>query len=809
MNEKAILDAPGGPGIPGRWTSSAKSGVGTSLGPASRVWFTLSHGILNEIYYPRVDIACTRDLGFLVTDGAGFFSEEKRDATHEVTTLAAGVPAYRLTNVCAQKRYRIEKEVVADPQRPVLLQRTRFIPLQGARADYRLYALLALHLGNRGGGNSAWLDDYKGVPVFFAERNGIALALACSAGWRQRSVGFVGASDGWQELRRDGSHPGHYSRALNGNVAATGEVALSGGDEFVLALGFGGTPYEAAHQAAASLLDGFGAARDAYVGEWREWQREHDPVATTRGEAAVVESRARTSAMVIRAHEDKTFPGATIASLSIPWGFNKGDDDLGGYHLVWPRDMAETAGALLALGAAEDVRRALCFLRSTQEADGHWPQNMWLDGQPYWNGLQMDETSFPILLADQARREGALDAEDLGSFWPMVRRAVGFLVVNGPVTQQDRWEEDPGYSPFTLAAEVAALLAAADMAELSGARAQAAYLRETADAWNDRVEDWTYVTGTELARRVGVEGYYVRIAPPEEADAASPKDGFVPIKNRPPGQGLTPAALLVSPDALALVRFGLRAPDDPRIVNTVRVIDALLRVETPSGPAWRRYNEDGYGEHDDGSPFDGTGTGRAWPLLTGERAHYELAAGRRDEAERLRRALESFASEGGLIPEQVWDAPDVPDRELWFGRPAGSAMPLVWAHAEHLKLLRSLRDGSVFDLPPQTVQRYQVNKVRSPHAVWRFNHKCRRLPAGRSLRVELQSPALVRWSADAWRSYGETNTQDSGLGIHFADLPTAPLAEGSQVNFTFLWAEGGRWEGRNYDVTVAGQSALW
>ncbi len=188
------------PGIPPRWTSSAKSGVGTALSAASRVWFTLSHGILNEVYYPRVDQACTRDMGLLVTDGQDFFSEEKRHANHEVEYLAEGVPAYRLINTCRQGRYRIEKEVLTDPERDVVLQHTRFVPLEGALSDYHLYVLLAPHLANHGSGNTAWLGDYKGVPMLFAQRAGTALALASSAPWLKRSAGFVGESDGWQDL---------------------------------------------------------------------------------------------------------------------------------------------------------------------------------------------------------------------------------------------------------------------------------------------------------------------------------------------------------------------------------------------------------------------------------------------------------------------------------------------------------------------------------------------------------------------------------------------------------------------------------
>ena len=214
--------APGWPGSPARWTSSAKSGVGTALQPQSRVWFTLSHGILNEIYYPRIDQACTRDLGLIVTDGHSFFSEEKRDADSAIRPTAEGVPAFTVTSVCTRKRYRLEKLVLADPRRDVLLQRVSFEALAGAMADYRLYALLAPHLVNKGAGNTAWIDDYKGVSMLFAEGGGTALALGCSVPFAASSVGFVGISDGWQDLRQHFSLRWRYDVAQNGNVALTG-----------------------------------------------------------------------------------------------------------------------------------------------------------------------------------------------------------------------------------------------------------------------------------------------------------------------------------------------------------------------------------------------------------------------------------------------------------------------------------------------------------------------------------------------------------------------------------------------------------
>jgi len=799
--------APGWPGSAPTWTSSAKIGVGTALNPASRVWFTLSHGIFDEVYYPRVDQACTRDLGLLVADGHDFFSEEKRDAAHAVAYLAEGAPAYRLINTCNQGRYRIEKEIVADPQRDVVLQRTRFVPLQGALEDYHLYALLAPHLGNQGTGNSAWVGDYKGVPMLFARRDAYALALACSAPdvpyaslWLRGSAGFVGVSDGWQDVSRHKQMAWAYRQAINGNVALIGEVDLqASGGEFVLALAFGNNDAEAGQRALSSLFTGFDTAADRYIGQWQAWQRSILPV--DAGPSARNDLYA-TSVAVIRTHEAKRFPGGLIAGLSTPWGMAKGDDDLGGYHLVWPRDLVEVAGALLAAGAGEDACRVLRYLQVTQESDGHWPQNMWLDGRPYWSGIQMDEAAFPILLADMVRRQGGLSRDELVSFWPMVRRAAAYVAANGPVTQEDRWEEDPGYSPFTLAVEIAALLVAADLADEQGEAAVATYLRETADTWNASIERWIYVTGTELATEVGVDGYYVRVGAPDVADAASPAQGWVPIKNRPPGQSEEPAAYIVSPDALALVRFGLRAADDPCIVNTVKVVDALLKVETPFGPSWHRYNDDGYGEHEDGSPFDGTGIGRAWPLLTGERAHYELAAGHLDAARNLLCTLEAFANEGGMLPEQIWDQADIPERELFCGRPSGSAMPLAWAHAEYVKLRRSLRDGRAFDLPRQTVERYVAQQTGSPYAFWRMNQKCQAIPAGKTLRVELTRPAEVHWSSDGWRTIHDTQARDTTLGIYVAELPTGELPPDSSVTFTFHWAEDNHWEGTDFVVTV-------
>jgi len=793
--------ASGGPGIVPRWTSSAKTGVGTALGDRSHVWFTISHGILNEIYYPRIDQACVRDMGFIVTGGGALFSEEKRDTDSKTAWLFEGVPAFGLTNISRDGRYRIEKQIVTDPHRDAVLVQVRFIARRGTLSDYRLYALLAPHLGNHGGGNSAWIEEFAGVPLLMAQRERCALAMASSAGWTRRSVGYVGSSDGWQDLKAHGEMTWEYTRAESGNVALTGEIGLlQCQGAFLLVIGFGDDPAEAAQNAIASLRDGFDSAKRDYIAGWQGWIKTRGPATKS---AVRIGDLSQISLAVLRAHESKVSPGGLIASLAIPWGFSKGDEDLGGYHLVWSRDLVEAAGGLLAAGANEDVRRVLSYLQATQQSDGHWSQNMWLDGSPYWNGIQMDETALPILLLDLAHRGKILEKADLARYWPMVRQAAGYLVRNGPVSPQDRWEEDPGYSPFTVGAEIAALLAAADLADANQEASVAAYLRETADVWNASIDRWMYVGGTDWCGKFNVDGYYVRIAPKEGGDAGLRFQTSVRVKNVAAAEDTRTASHLVSPDALALVRFGLRSADDPRICDTTTVIDSLLKVDTPTGPTWHRYNDDGYGEHEDGAPFDGTGIGRGWPLLTGERAHYELAAGRIEESRRLLTTLESFANEGGLIPEQVWDAADIPGRELHLGRPSGSAMPLVWAHAEYLKLRRSLNDGRVFDLPPQTVQRYLFDKVGSPRMVWRFNHKLRSMRTGKLLRIETLAPALIHWSADDWKTVENTASHLAALGMHIAELPTQALAEGSYVRFTFYWPEAHRWEGTDFVVGVA------
>ncbi len=791
---------PGAPGIPPRWTSSAKSGIGKSISSASDVIFTLSHGILNEVYYPREDIACIRDMELIVTDEDSFFSEEKRDTEHSIKWVKEGIPAFQITNVCKQKKYVIEKEVITDPLRNTVLQKIRFKPLQkNESSKYRIFVLLTPHINNNGSCNDGWLGEYKGVPMLFAHRDGVTLALACYySDFIKRSVGYVGTSDGYIDLKQHKKMQWEYQQAKNGNIALTAEIDISKTKEFVLALSFGTKEADTGNRAWASLMDGYDTARERYISEWDQFQNKLKTVKTDRN---TIGKNLRVSATVLNLHQSKIFPGGVVASLSIPWGETKGDDEIGGYHLVWPRDLVESSSGFLALKAKDEVYKILNFLMSTQEKDGTWSQNMWLDGVPSWTGLQMDELALSISVVDLYQCKYNLDPGKLERYWPVIKKALSVLVSNGPSTQQDRWEEESGLSSFTLAAEITGLLGGAHLAEINHEPGIAEYCRQTADYWNEQIEKWTYVTDTPLSKETGVEGYYMRINPSHQP-AEEVKNDFIYIKNRTRDNGKMHLYELICVDALALVRFGLRAADDPKILNTIKIIDAKLKVDTPYGPCWHRYSNDGYGEDAYGNAYsnNGYGIGRAWPLLTGERGHYEIAAGNIEGAKELLKRMDGFAN-NGLIPEQIWDTDDIPERGLFFGKYSGSAMPLTWAHSEYIKLCSSIKEKRIFDMSLQTENRYIKKKSPSPFAIWRFDWEVNTISSKKILRIEVKSPAIVHWTIDNWETKNDLETKDTSLGIHIADIDFGGKETG-EIKFTFLWKIDNRWENKDFTLKI-------
>ncbi|WP_018465982.1 glycoside hydrolase family 15 protein [Calidithermus timidus] len=757
------MEAFGAPGIPPTWASSDKDLVGTALG-TSRVWFTVGHGILNEVFWPSTGQPQIRDLGFIVAREGAWY-EVKRVGRY---TLSAPAPEIPLPQVVHQgEGYRLELEFLADPSRDVVLVRYR---LEGE--GFRLYPLLAPHLGSSGHGNAAWVEDAG----LFAQAPGAALALLAEPGFTRASAGFVGFSDGWQDFHQNGAMTWGFRRAVGGNVALMGELT---GSEGVLALGFAPSPEGAHTLARSSLAEGYGVVRARYLEGWEAWARR----LRIEGEHPELTRMARISAMVLKAHEDATYPGAVVASLSTPWGSSH--DDPGGYHLVWPRDAVEAGLALLAAGQLQDARRMLAYLAATQRPDGSWPQNFYPDGRPYWTGLQLDEVALPVLLAARLAEEGGLSEEALVR--RMVHRALGFIARNGPYSPQDRWEENAGANPFTLGVQVAALVAGANLLE----EPHQSYALSLADAWNARIEEWTFGENTPLDQQHGVRGHYVRIHPPGMMGLR----GRVLVQNR--GGEQVEAEELVSLDFLYLVRLGLRPPHDSRIRDTLRLAEALLRVETPSGPFYHRYNHDGYGEHPDGRPFDGAGVGRAWPLLSGERGHYALLAG--EDPLPYLWAMARAASPGGLIPEQVWDSPPLPERGLFPGRPTGSAMPLVWAHAEYLKLFLALQQGRPSEQLRAVVARYR--NPRPPAALhWRKDIPYRQIPIGQALWIEDVRPFTLHFGFDGWQGVAQLQAAELGLGCFGVRLEPALLQGHRSLEFTRRFGEG--WEGQDYRVEI-------
>jgi glucoamylase len=784
------MNAPGSPGIRPTWTSSAKDMVGTALGP-SRLWFTVGYGIVNEVYFPHVDMPQIRDLGFIVADGQGFWVEVKRSTDYSLTTPGPGIPAVRILHRHA--RFELSLRIAPDLERDVLLVEA----ILTGDPELKLYALLAPHLGGRGEDNRAEVFLNRDRRLLCAEQGAFAVALAAADAvsqhdaWQRASAGFVGVSDGWQDFAANGAMTWTYAQAGPGNVALLGEIGCRSA---VLGLGFGGDREAAATLAISALLQPFDTVWRRHVRSWEAWHAENLDLGRCHGE---FRDAAQVSAMVLLTHQDKTFRGAMVASLSIPWG--NSSDDTGGYHLVWPRDLVESAGALLALGAVEDARNILRYLIATQRSDGRWSQNQWLGGRPRWIGIQLDEVAFPILLASALAEADALGGIVVST---MVRRALTFIALHGPATDQDRWEETPGVNIFTLAVAIAALVCGA---ELLGAEEMRDVLL-LADDWNDRIETWCSAAHPDLVARHGIERYYVRAAPAMVFEDRAAIRAPVPVKNHD-GEYLVPADTLISTDFLQLVRFGLRRPDDPTVTATLALADAMLRVDTPAGPGWYRYNGDGYGEHEDGRPYDGTGQGRAWPLLTGERGHYEIAAGHVAKASALLRAMIGMSSSSGLIPEQVWEAEPIPAQGLFPGRPSGSAMPLVWAHAEFMKLVASLRLGRPIGRPEPVWLRYGGIKPTASRAHW-----TRRMPVGwirpgQRLRLILEAPSLVHWGLDDWQDASDALTTVGALGLHVVDLPTEGLDTGQRILFSVQDLAAERWIEQDRVILIASDDA--
>jgi glucoamylase len=795
-------EAFGAPGLEPRWTSSRKDAVGTAYSASSRVWYTLSHGTLNEIYYPTIDRPQTRDMELLFTDGESFFHEEKRDLQYDFEYVDGDALAVQLVAHDVGERYKVTKIIFSNPHLAAVVMRVKVEGDERLLSRMKCYALLAPHLNGGGAGNSARSVDVAGKRCLLAWKGGTSLAMGADCGFTRSSCGFVGRSDGYQDLFDDMQMNWQFGEALDGNIAVMGEIDIARYREFTLAIAFGDGPHAALAGMGQTLATPYTDHLKRFLLQWGRVESPERLAQASTDDGCLM----RVSHNVLLTHEDKTFSGAFIASASIPWGSAKGDDDLGGYHLVWTRDLVQTATALAACGRAETALRALVYLATTQRPDGSFAQNFWIDGTPYWLGIQLDEVAFPIILAWRLWKHNVI----VGSFdlFPFVERAAAFLVKYAPITQQERWEEAAGYSPSTLAAVIAGLICAADIARAHGSVELGAFLESYADWIEAHLDDWATTNDGILLPEV--KRHYVRVYPPcpgEPFHDASVPTGCFRIANREPGErSVFEAREVIDAGFLELVRLGIRRPDDQLIVDSLKVVDHCLKIETPLGPCWRRYNHDGYGQKKDGGPFEGWGQGRAWPLLTGERAHYELAAG--GDYKPLITAMERFSSKGGMLPEQIWDEADIPSEGMYLGRSAEAAQPLVWAHSEYLKLLRSAADGRVFDKIKIVEERYgfppEKRRFQNHYEIYSSGRPIAKIRAGYTLRIVDTGHFRVVYSTDNWATVNTVIANMVGPSGSYVDIATTAKQTGVIV-FTQAWPgeEGGeRWLGRNVEVAI-------
>jgi glucoamylase len=684
--------APGAPGRDAIWTEADKDGYGTSTTLTSKVWHTLDDGVLTEVYYPDLGTPSVRDLQLVVSDGTTF-AERERDATdHRIELVDPRSLTYRQVNTDRSGLYRITKTYVTDPARDALLVRVRFESLSGR--PYRLYALFDPSLANGG------MDDSGSSQgdALLASDGKAASALLTSPALGQSSSGYLGTSDGWEDLRSDFQMDWSFRSAPNGNVVQTGRTELTGlpgAQDLTLAVSFGRSSSQALGAARGALKTGFGGASASYAGGWHGYLSSLRPrPASVAGHATAYDA----SLMVLAAHEDKTYRGGYIASPTMPWVWGTGlENPSGAYHLVWSRDLYQIATALLAAGDQAGAERALSYLfERQQKADGSFPQNSEVNGREHWTNVQLDEVAFPLVLAWQLGRNDA-------TTWSQhVKKAADYIVANGPETPQERWENQGGWSPATIAAEIAGLVCAADIARRNGDEASARRYERTADEWQKKVEAWTVTTNGPYAS----QPYYLRItkdAKPNAGTTYSIGDG---------GPSAIDQRRVVDTSFLELVRLGVKRPDDPNIVSTLPVTDAQLGVDTPNGRFWHRFNFDGYGETRAGGPWnvsdpDTFGTlGRIWPLFAGERGEYDLAAGQPGAAGRLG-SIAGSANEGLMMPEQVWDE-NPPSGQPGFPRGEGtfSATPLAWTHAQFVRLAWSIDAGRPVERPSIVSCRY-------------------------------------------------------------------------------------------------------
>jgi glucan 1,4-alpha-glucosidase len=738
-----VATPPGAPGFPGalsHFDLARKDCLGTARNTTSKVWFTVAGGMLSDTYYPTIDNTNVETLQYVVTDGTTFTDIQPRDMTYTVEALPnSNGMACRVTATAKSGKYSIETDYVTDPARNAVLMSIDFKPKPRPRKDPELKLFVRLDPtvnGNGGGGSgnggpdSAEVDTSSGHPVLVASDPNTAtnaanrdyaqpVFMALDGPLDDASSGFAGsASDGLTQLDANRALGPTFDKAVGGNVVEVARVVLRNSGKAELALGFGADRGEALGAAAGALDTGFNSALRDYNDGWRDYDRTLNkpprrlPGLNARqthdlGDAYYV------SANVLKASEDKTFPGAIVASLASPWGqaVSAGDPNatyFGSYREVFARDLYEAWTGLMADGDLDTARAATLFLFEKQQLpDGSMPRNSLINGKvaPDSFNTQLDEVGYPILMAQQ------LGLTDASLYANHIRPAANYLAAHGPAFGVERWEEQSGYSPSTIAAAIAGLVAGADVARANGDDASAAVWLGVADDWQRQVKGWTVTTTGTLAPR-----YFIRLSKngdPNEAVSYNVGNGGPTLDQRQ----------VIDAGFLELVRLGELPANDPDVLATLPVVDATIRSTTPSGPGWHRYNGDGYGDRaSDGRPWapSGQGTGHLWPVLSAERAEHSLATGDTATAASLLAGMSAFASGVGLIPEQGWETADLAPSpygtdptvaSIGFenGKAAGSAAPLTWSAGAFVRLAADLDQGRNVVLPAVTTARYVTN----------------------------------------------------------------------------------------------------
>ena len=688
------LPAPGAPGERTAWVPANKEGFGTSHTTGSKVWFTLHDGALSEVYYPNLSTPSVRSLQLVVSDGRSFVDAESEATLHTISLPDRRALLYRQVSTDRQGRYRITKTWATGIVRNALVVRVRFESLDGK--PYQVHAVYDPALNNTGGNDRG--ATVGRVLVATDGRAKVASALNARPRFRKTSSGFLGTSDGLRDLRRDGRMDWTYDSAGRGNVVQTALTSLNGRpgrQELTMSIGFGANAREARSVSRDPLVEGFEILADRYARTWHTYLDSLPPApASVAGHRDLYDA----SLMVLAASEDKTFRGASIASPSMPWAWGDGtvEKPSGPYHLVWPRDLYQVATAQLAAGDRASAERLLTFLfRRAQKKDGSFAQNTEVDGTEHWTSLQMDEVALPIVLAWQLERSGR-------RAWSRhIRRAADFIVRKGPETEQERWENQSGWSPGTIAAEIAGLVCAADIARRNGDTARAGRYERAADRWQRNVERWTATSNGPFSPRP----YYLRVTKDHDPNRGT----RYAIGDTGPKRA--DQRTVVDPSFLELVRLGVKRFDDPVVLNSIAVVDRKLGVDTPFGPLWHRFTYDGYGETRRGGQWTledkakRRTLGRAWPLFAGERGEYELLAGRPAAAHLD--TIAGTAGDGLMLPEQVWDGrPPTGRPGFEVGKGTFSATPLAWTHAQFVRLAWSIEADRPVEQPSIVACRY-------------------------------------------------------------------------------------------------------